>query len=214
MKKNLILMMLSSILLSLFVFSSCKKDKDEPKNDLYGRTFVGTEAEEGKNYTAELYFASASKLKLSLMFNKLPEAVFEGLGDLENAETIKEKIIALFEQGQLNQLPIYLNYSYNKQTGAITLEASDDGLKAFSDLMANKILPIVLAEKLQEMNELQKKIALEGMRKAGEMQMKLAIQTALQAIQSVVYKKDEAKIYLRAINPQTQGVETTIFTEK
>ncbi len=212
MNKNQILLILSSLLLSLFIFSSCGGDKDEPTNELVKKTFVAQmPASEGSE---ELYFISGTKLKLEFTIKNLPEETFFQIEGLENAEAIKEKVKALVKQGLFNKIPLYFAYTYNEQTGALTLQVTNESGKAFSDLMANKVLPIAFAEKLQEMSELEKGIALEGMRKGVEMEFKKVLQMLLQNVQSIVYKKAEAKIYATAINPETQEVETTIFTEK
>ncbi len=213
MRKNQILLMLSSLLLSLFIFSSCGGDKDEPVNELMKKTFVA-QMPTSEGNSAELYFISATKLKLEFTIKNLPEETFNQFKDLENAEVIKERINALVKQGLFNKIPLYFAYNYNEQTGALTLQVTDESGKAFSDLLANKILPIALAEKLQEMSELEKGIALEGMRKGVEMEFNKVLQMLLQTVQSVLYKKEEAKIYITAINPIKQGLETTIFTKK
>ncbi len=216
MKKNFILMMLSTCLLSLFVFSSCGGDKEEPKNDLSGKTFVARNTSLAKGYSEELYFVSASKVKVSIKLDKLPDNAFNRVEDLDNLEGIKEQLTALVEDGKFNNIPIYFKYKYNEQTGAITLEMYDSGISGIMDLMAKNFFPIILASQTEGLvlSELQKTLALEGMRKEVKKGLKKAIEISLNAVQSIVYKKDEAKIYLTAINPLNQESEIDVFVQK
>ncbi len=160
----------------------------------------------------ELTFPTQSKLRLYIIVNSLPKGL-DDFEDVENKEAVREQMIEFIKQGKFN-LPIYLNYSYDEQTGAITMKAADDGLNEALDAMEKDIFPIIIAKRSQEMSKLELNLAAKGMRMMLEERFKKGLNEAVNTIESAIYKKDEAKIYITSHHPKTKEIETTILEEK
>ncbi len=201
MKKNFILMMLSACLISLFTLSACGGDKEQPKNDLTGKTFVAkVEGNVGK-----LYFNTISDFTETIEVRNLDD-----LGFYVNDSEVAEKIKAIIDKENFN-LPFHFNYIYNEKNGEIKVTVPDN----FSDKALGKLLPKVinvLSDGLYEnLNDYGKSIMFENLRKELSGMLKKSLETMAS---SMVYKKDKEKIYMTGVNPSTQETETIVFVLK